>query len=133
MHSYYYAFDACKGVTQPKHELLYRMVTGDRNAPRFPQLAVRWLTPPTEIAALVAEASTSRFTAELFHFGTTPRKLSAELRQLAPGDYRASLWAGDADVPLVNTAVRIERGRPTTVPITLPARKLCVLRLEPAP
>ena len=57
-----YAFDDYKGVTQPKHELLYRMVTGDTNAPRFPQMAVRWLTPPNDIAALVTHAGTTRLT-----------------------------------------------------------------------
>jgi hypothetical protein len=58
-----YAFDEYKGVTQPKHELLYRMVTGDKNAPRFPQMAVRWLTPPKDIAVLVTEANTERLEA----------------------------------------------------------------------
>lgn len=125
-----YAFDAYKGVTQPKHELLYRMVTGDKNAPRFPQMAVRWLTPPKDIAALVTEASTTKFAAELFHFGKEPREISAELRQLKPGDYKASLVVDGKPVKLSESAVKIEKGRYTRLPLTLPAGKLVTLRIE---
>ena len=125
-----YAFDAYKGVTQPKHELLYRMVTGDKNAPRFPQMAVRWLTPPKDIAALVTEASTTRFAAELFHFGKEPRELNAELRQLKPGDYTASLMVDGKAVNLPGDTLKIEKGRLTRFAFTLPARKLATLRIE---
>jgi hypothetical protein len=125
-----YEFDAYKGVTQPKHELLYRMVTGDKNAPRFPQMAVRWLTPPKDIAALVTEASTTKFAAELFHFGKEPREMSAELRQLKPGDYTASLVVDGKQVKLPESAVKIEKGRFTRLPLTLPAGKLATLRIE---
>lgn len=125
-----YAFDAYQGVTQPKHELLYRMVTGDKNAPRFPQMAVRWLTLPKDIAALVTEASTTKFAAELFHFGKEPREMSAELRQLKPGDYTASLVVDGKQVKLPESAVKIEKGRYTRHLLTLPAGKLATLRIE---
>ncbi len=125
-----YAFDAYKGVTQPKHELLYRMVTGDKNAPRFPQMAVRWLTPPKGIAALVTEASTTKFAAELFHFGKEPREMSAELRQLNPGDYTASLVVDGKPVKLPESAVKVAKGRYTRLSLTLPAGKLATLRIE---
>jgi hypothetical protein len=125
-----YAFDDYKGVTQPKHELLYRMVTGDKNAPRFPQMAVRWLTPPKDIAALVTEASTSRFTAELFHFGKEPRAMSAELRQLAPGTYKASLLVDGQPTEMKDHLVTIERGHYAKVALTLPSQKTCVFRIE---
>jgi hypothetical protein len=125
-----YEFDAYKGVMQPKHELLYRMVTGDKNAPRFPQMAVRWLTPPKDIAALVTEASTTKFAAELFHFGKEPREISAELRQLKPGDYNASLVVDGKPVKLTESAVKIESGRHTRFAFSLPARKLATLRIE---
>lgn len=128
-----YAFDDYKGVMQPKHELLYRMVTGDKNAPRFPQMAVRWLTPPKDIAALVTEASTTRFSAELFHFGREPRALSAELRQLKPGSYQASLTTDGETVKIPGDVVKIEKGRFTRLPFTLPPQKLAVLSLEPLP
>jgi len=125
-----YAFDAYKGVTQPKHELLYRMVSGDKNAPRFPQMAVRWLTPPKDIAALVTEASTTKFAAELFHFGKKPREMSAELRQLKPGDYMVSLVVDGKPVKLPESAVKIVKGRYTRLSLTLPAGKLATLRIE---
>ena len=125
-----YAFDAYKGVTQPKHEMLYRMVTGDKNAPRFPQMAVRWLTPPKDIAALVTEASTTKFAAELFHFGKEPREMNAELRQLKPGDYKASLLVDGKPVKLPESAVKIVKGRYTRFSLTLPAGKLATLRIE---
>jgi len=126
-----YAFDAYKGVTQPKHELLYRMVTGDKNAPRFPQMAVRWLTPPKDVAALVTEASTTKFAAELFHFGKEPREISAELRQLKPGSYTASLVVDGKPVKLPKDAVQIEKGRFTRFSFNLPARVPAVLSLQP--
>jgi hypothetical protein len=125
-----YAFDDYKGVTQPKHELLYRMVTGDKNAPRFPQMAVRWLTPPKDIAALVTEAGTTKFAAELFHFGKEPREMTAELRQLKPGDYKASLLIDGKPVQLPKEAVKVERGRFSRLTFTLPAGKTATLRLE---
>lgn len=125
-----YAFDAYKGVTQPKHELLYRMVTGDKNAPRFPQMAVRWLTPPKDIAALVTEASTTKFAAELFHFGKEPREMSAELRQLKPGDYTASLVVDGKLMKLPESAVKVEKGRYTRLTLTFPAGKPATLRIE---
>ena len=127
-----YAFDAYKGVMQPKHELLYRMVTGDKNAPRFPQMAVRWLTPPQDIAALVTEASTTAFAAELFHFGKEPREMRAELRQLKPGRYSVSLLVDGKPVALTEESITIEQGRPTRLPFVLPSQKLAVLRVEAA-
>jgi hypothetical protein len=125
-----YEFDAYKGVMQPKHELLYRMVTGDKNAPRFPQMAVRWLTPPQDIAALVTEASTTRFAAELFHFGNEPRAISAELRQLKPGTYTASLSVEGQAVLLPDSTVIVEQGRYPTLPFTLPPKQLAKLSIE---
>ncbi len=125
-----YAFDEYKGVTQPKHELLYRMVTGDTNAPRFPQMAVRWLTPPHDMAVLVTGAGTSHFTAELFHFGEQAREMSAELRQLHPGVYQASLIVAGEPQTLDQDIVVVERGRTAILPFRLPPRVLATLRLE---
>lgn len=117
-------------MTQPKHELLYRMVTGDKNAPRFPQMAVRWLTPPKDIAALVIKASTRKFAAELFHFGKEPREMSAELRQLKPGGYTASLVVDGMMMKLPESAVKIAKGHYTRLSLTLPAGKLATLCIE---
>ncbi len=125
-----YQFDAYKGVMQPKHELLYRMVTGDANAPRFPQMAVRWLTPPQDIAAWVTQANRTRFEAELFHFGREPRPMIAELRMLRPGRYRATLVRDKSKTGEVVGEVAITPGRFASVRFTLPAQTACTLRLE---
>lgn len=114
---------------QPKHELLYRMVTGDKNAPRFPQMAVRWRTPPTDIAAFVTEASSSKLSAELFHFGQQPRALDAELHLLRPGRYRVELQIEGQSREL--PAVTINRGKLAQLPLELPPHKLCILQITP--
>lgn len=122
-----YQFDEYRGVTIPKHELLYRMITGDKNAARFPQLAVRWLTPPQDIAALVTQASTDRLEAELFHFGDKPRAMTAELHLLAPGTYGAELVVDGKAAKL--EPVTVERGKLARLGFELPARKLGMLRI----
>lgn len=124
-----YRFDDYVGVTLPKHELLYRMVTGDANAPRFPQLAVRWLTPSTDLAVFVTAAGLARFEAELFHFGTTPRPVTAELRMLQPGRYRATLRRAGGPEEVVAAALEIAPGRFGRLPFNLPPQATCVLRL----
>ncbi len=124
-----YDFDAYHGVMQPKHELLYRMVTGDTNAPRFPQMAVRWHTLPQDIAALVTGASTTRFQAELFHFGKEPRPLTAELPLLKPGRYQVSLEVDGKTEKL--PPLEVKSGVTTTLPLTLPAQILATVRVEP--
>lgn len=127
-----YQFDEYKGVTQPKHELLYRMVTGDKNAPRFPQMAVRWMTPPQDMAALVTEASTARLEAELFHFGLTARSLSAELRLLKPGRYNVRVAVAGALAPSQAQSLTVERGRFSTVHFKLPPQTRCIFSVEPS-
>ena len=116
---------------QPKHELLYRMVTGDKNAPRFPQIAVRWHTLPTDIAALVTESSTTRFKAELFHFGHEARAMTADLKLLKDGRYRVQLRGDDktlAELP----EMEIKQDGDGLVKLELPPQKLVVLKIEPA-
>lgn len=87
---------AVPGFRSPDASLLYSTVSGDPgDALYFPLNAVRWHTPPRDIAALVTATGKDRFGAELFHFGTEPRKMSAELFLLAPGEYTWEL-AGEA-------------------------------------
>jgi hypothetical protein len=125
-----YQFDEYRGVTIPKHELLYRMVTGDKNAPRFPLMAVRWLTPPVDIAALVTDTSTSRFEAELFHFGDQPRRMAAELRLLAPGSYNAWLLTNNGDKIGELATVSVKAGHFARLEFELPSQQLGVLKIE---
>ena len=54
--------------------LLYASATGDMGRVDYlPLNAVRWLTPPKEIAALVTATGTDRLEAELYHFGPRTR------------------------------------------------------------
>lgn len=125
-----YAFDEYRGVMQPKHELLYRMVTGDTNAPRFPQMAVRWHTPPKDIAAWVTEASTGRFGAELFHFGHEERAVTAELFLLKPGTYEVSLTRKGKPAEMLEPLEVKARSR-TQFALKLPPGELAVLKVTP--
>ena len=140
-----YQFDDYKGVTQPKHELLYRMVSGDTNAPRFPQMAVRWLTPPQDIAVFVTKADRQSLRAEVFHFGREPREMKAELRLLQPGRYEARVRVdgGGNDVVggligsggsgnVVVTPFEVKEGADgayARVPVRVPAGKLAVVEI----
>jgi hypothetical protein len=72
-------------IRRPDPSLLYSMVTGDPgDALYFPLNAVRWLTPPRNIAVLVTESKASRFSAEPFGFGERKRSISAEFYLLEP-------------------------------------------------
>ena len=69
---------AIPAIRRPSPALLYSSVTGDPGTPDyFPLNAVRWLTPPRDIAALV-HADKDRLRAELFHFGEKDRPMAAE-------------------------------------------------------
>ncbi len=127
-----YQFDAYKGVTIPKFELLYRMVTGDKNAPRFPQLAVRWLTPPQDMAALVTESRTTQFEAELFSFGDSARSITAEFHLLVPGTYQAQLLSEGQPVGAPLQPLKVEAGHLARLKFDLPQHRLCVLKIGPA-
>lgn len=124
-----YKFDDYKGVTLPKHELLYRMVSGDTNAPRFPQMAVRWLTPAKDIAVFVTKADTNHLAAELFHFGKEERLLEAELRLLKPGRYNASLKEGSNVSAL--PVFEVKTAPFPKLSLMLPSGKLVTLEIQP--
>jgi hypothetical protein len=93
-------------------------------------MAVRWLTPPQDIAAFVTQANQTQFAAELFHFGRDPRPVTAELRMLRAGRYRFVLAPeGTARAETVGE-VTIERGRFGRLQFQLPPQALCTLRIE---
>ncbi|MBI4326359.1 MAG: hypothetical protein HY674_14010 [Chloroflexi bacterium] len=115
----------------PSPEILYATATGDPGNPLvFPLNAVRWLTLPRELAALVTESGRSGFAAELFHFGAQPREMGAELFLLPAGHYELTLSPASPDGagPLFRSDVRVEGPR-VRVEFQLPSRRLCVLRL----
>jgi hypothetical protein len=76
----------------PAPHVLYSSATGDPGNPLvFPLNAVRWRTPPRDIAALVTDSSAESFAAELYHFGDGSRKLAAEFLLLRPGEYELTI------------------------------------------
>jgi hypothetical protein len=117
---------------RPDTRLLYATATGDRgNFEFFPLNAVRWLTPPRDIAALVTCSSRTRLTAELFHFGDQPRRMQAELYLLSPATY--SLTLTDAAGQTLGAPQTFTVAGPRTrVSLELPSKSLCTLRILPS-
>jgi hypothetical protein len=123
---------AAPAIRTPNPALLYSSVTGDPGTPEyFPMNAVRWLTPPRDIAALVRSDRDS-LRAELFHFGTEDRPMGAELYLLRPGAYVLTLAVVESgaarDIQRQDLTIT---GPRTRAAFTLPARKSCLLRVEP--
>lgn len=124
------AVPACN--RRPDLALLYATATGDRGQFLvFPLNAVRWLTEPRDMAALVSDRGDERFSAELFHFGQKPRPMGAELYLLKPGRYTFTL-VDDVQRSIVPATPFAVEGPRTQIRFELPARKRCVLRVLPA-
>lgn len=114
-------------------DVLYATATGDRGRFHvFPLNAVRWLTPPRDIAALVTHASRNPFDAELFHFADAERTMGAALYLLARGTYTVQLCTSDGDRPVGGPAQISVSGPRTRITFTLPPQQLCRLRIAGA-
>ncbi len=75
-------------LPRPNLSALYGSVTGDYGGARyFPMNAVRWKTSARSIATLVTDSGSTTFDAELYHFGSQPRKMGAEFYLLEKGTY----------------------------------------------
>jgi hypothetical protein len=116
----------------PAPQLLYSTTTGDPGTPLvFPLNAVRWRTPPREIAALVTDSGPTSFAAELFHFGPQPRPLIAEFLILRPGEYELTVEPVAAGAtPSQRQTFQVQSPR-TGVKIELPSRQLTRVRVRP--
>jgi len=116
----------------PNTSLLYSTVTGDfSDAGYFPLNAVRWLTPPRNIAVLVTDAGRDCLTAELFHFGRKKRSMSAELYLLDPGEYILTVTGRDAAKREMLAASKFKmKGRRTCVSFEIPPLYFCVLDIR---
>jgi hypothetical protein len=122
---------AVPAIHTPNPALLYSSVTGDPGTPEyFPLNAVRWLTPPRDIAVLVRSGKDD-LRAELFHFGDKDRAMSAEFYLLKSGAYTLTLTLTES-----GTTRQVQReefavtGPHTRVAFVLPAQKPCLLRVE---
>lgn len=121
--------EAIPSIKTPNPALIYSLATGDPgDAGYFPLSAVRWLTPPRQIAAMVTETGAERFTAELFHFGEDKRPMEAELYLLAPGRYTFELRQEGSDGTGKPAPFSVSGPR-TRISFELPPRKPCVLRV----
>jgi hypothetical protein len=123
---------ALGAIPTPDPAFLHSMVTGDPGgAEYFPLNAVRWMTPPRDIAALVTQSQRNLFEAELFHFGEEQRPMSAELYLLGPGRYRLKLVVGENRLskPFEEYDFNVRKRR-TRVTFTLPPRQLCALLIQ---
>lgn len=119
----------------PAPHILYACATGDPGTPLvFPLNAVRWRTPPRGIAALVTDSGSTAFAAELYHFGTAPRKLRAEFLLLQPGTYELTLApAAGTDATAVRRKTLRVAGPRIEVDLELPPRQLIRLAVRAAP
>jgi len=124
--------EGIEAIRSPNPGLLYSTVTGDPGgAGYFPLNAVRWLTPPRDIAALVTESGKERFTAELFHFGQEKRDMAAELYLLTPGKCMFEVLCSGAEGGEARTSKEFTvEGPRTKISFTLLPRKRCVLRVR---
>jgi hypothetical protein len=124
--------EAVPSIRPPSPSLLYSSVTGDPGTPGyFPLNAVRWLTPPRNIAALVTEASRNSLSAELFHFGRRERPMAAEFYLLKPGRYQLTLaMPNGAPAPWTTVETFAVRGPRTRVAFLVPPGRLCRLHVE---
>ncbi len=121
------AVPACN--KRPDLPLLYATATGDRgDFLVFPLNAVRWLTEPRDVAALVTDRGSDRFSAELFHFGEDPRSMGAELYLLKSGRYTFALADDRGETTIPSTPFTVDGPR-TRIAFELPPRKRCVLRI----
>ena len=111
---------------------VYSTVTGDPGgALYFPMNAVRWRTGPDDIAALVTDSGTDRLEAELFHFGSDPRPMGAELFMLARGAYDWSLTRESGNV-LAASSFEVSGPR-ASIRFELPPGVLCKLTIGAIP
>jgi hypothetical protein len=119
-------------IRRPNPSLVYSMVTGDPgDALYFPLNAVRWLTPPRDIAVLVTESTTDKFCAELFSFGEEQRSMSAEFYLLEPGKYKLTVTIGESEEQESNESYEfLVEHRRKRVDFKLPPQRLFLLNIS---
>jgi hypothetical protein len=136
--------DGVKGFEKPRPDDLYRTATGDPGVLGYlPLNAVRWLTPPRDIAAWVTACGPKHFTAEVYHFGPSRRAMEAELYLLEPGRYTFEVLAaaqqarpGPAGRGGTERSLSPRRfevtGPRTRIAFEVPSRRVTVVRVKRA-
>jgi hypothetical protein len=111
-------------IQSPNPMLLYASATGDPgDALYFPLNRVRWLTPAFDIAALVTDANEDKFVAQLFHFGSKPRRMGAELYMLNEGVYHYEVKSDAGEV--FDSGEFTVSGAKQRIHFAVPSKKLC--------
>ncbi|HAE55221.1 MAG TPA: hypothetical protein DCG25_09635, partial [Acidimicrobiaceae bacterium] len=116
-----------RGESTPSFDatLLYNMVTGDVGDPAIlPLNAVKWHTEPRDIAVLVGSQSTSQFVAQLYHFGSDERSLTATFYRLNSGQYDWQLSCEG------QSTIEGQHDIQSAFSLTLPSQKHCTLTLS---
>ncbi len=123
---------AVETIHQPNPILLNATLTGDPgDVGYFPINAVRWMTPPRDIAALVTETGKNRFRAELYHFGEKPRDMSAVFFLLNPGTYTFQLVPEGTYTNKEKIVKEITvTDAKTPIAFQLPVKRLCILEIR---
>jgi hypothetical protein len=123
---------AVSAIRSPNPSLLYSSITGDPGTPDyFPLNAVRWLTPPRDIAVLISGNSRKGLRAELFHFGSRERQMGAEFYLLEPGAYTLTLAVDDGGSAGPSHEQTFDvTGQRTRVTFALPPRRQCLLHVQ---
>ena len=114
-------------IRSPQPEVLYSSATGDPGtALYFPMNAVRWLTPPKDIAALVTESGPGTFEAEMFQFGDETREMGAEFFLL---EGNQANWKLSVDGEIHSEGVVDLESDPVKIMFEMPSGKVCKLKM----
>jgi len=111
-------------------DLLYSMLSGDFGDPSYlPLNALRWETEPLDFAALIESHSTTHLSAQVYHFGTSPRDLGVRFFILGNGTYTWSLTCENETID----SGSIEVSGQTSLRLSLPSRIQCNLLVGQQP
>ena len=103
---------------------LFSCLTGSvGNHQILPVFGVKWITDPTNISILTEVNSTSKFQAQLFHFGNDSRKIKVRFLNLQNGNYKWKLSGSKKHVIEIKPDNR-------EIEISVPSQKLCKLVVE---
>ena len=127
-HSAYYNDWSTKPIPSYQSGFLFQCLTGNvGNALYFPINAVKWLTQPVDIAVLVTEADTEKFTAELFHFGNDNRNMAALFYLLNPGTYQFSTETATTTLENKRWVLATSSRQ---INFSIPSRQKVIIRLQ---
>lgn len=103
---------------------LFSCLTGSvGNYQIFPVFGVKWMTSPTDMAILTEINSTTKFQAQIFHFGDQPGKIKVRFLNLIDGQYTWRISENQKGIIKISKDNR-------DIEFTLPSQKLCILTVN---